>query len=85
MIQQIQNRWNDDGPGNDTDDESDLLLPRRGAHELTGFEILEIVVGDGRNRKYDRRNEQHHQADDANGNVALGAGENFRIIGAAGS
>jgi hypothetical protein len=31
-----------------------------------------------------READQHQQADDANGNVALGTGENLRIVGAAG-
>src|ERR671919_358864 len=34
------------GPGEDTDDKRELLLPRSGLDELAGLEVLQVIVRD---------------------------------------
>ena len=53
LRQQIEYGWNDQRAGDDTDDQRHLLTPWRGADELAGFEILQIVVRDRGDREDD--------------------------------
>ena len=46
MIHQIEHWRNHKRARDYTDDERDLLLPRRGINELTGLKILKVVVRD---------------------------------------
>src|ERR1700743_472008 len=58
MIYEVEHWRNDCSAGNDADDECNLLLPGRGFHELTGLQILEVVVGNAGHRKNHRRYKQ---------------------------
>src|SRR5919106_3626220 len=46
LIYQVEYWRNDDGPGEDTDNKRELLLPRSGLDELTGLEVLQVIVRD---------------------------------------
>ena len=58
MVEQIEDRRNDRGAGDDADDQRHLLLPRRGIDELAGLQILQVVVGDGGRGEHHRGDEQ---------------------------
>src|SRR6266516_3514304 len=49
MIHEIEHRRNHKRARDYTDHERHLLLPRRCIDQLTGLEILQIIVGDGGN------------------------------------
>ena len=46
LIDQIEHRRNHDGAGENTDDQRDLLFPRSRIDQLTGLQILQIVIRD---------------------------------------
>ncbi len=58
VVQQIEDRRDDRGAGDDADDQRHLLLPRRRIDELAGLQILQVVVGDGRDGEHHRGDEQ---------------------------
>ena len=45
VIHQIEHRRNNERACDDTNDQRDLLLPRRRIDQLTGLEILKVIVG----------------------------------------
>jgi hypothetical protein len=47
VIEQIEDRRNDDRPHHDAHDERDLLAPRRCVDELARLEVLQVIVRDG--------------------------------------
>ncbi len=47
-MKQVKDWRRHDRPDNAPDDEGDLLLPGRRAKDLSGFEILEIIIRYGR-------------------------------------
>ena len=64
LIHQVEHRRNDERAGNHPDNERDLLLPRRRIDELTGLEILQIVIcdrGDVENYRCGEKRESHQR------------------------
>ena len=62
MIHQIQHRRNDERTCNHAENQRYLLLPRRRINELTGLEVLEVVVrdrGDIENYRRRKKRERH--------------------------
>ena len=56
--QQVEHHRNHGRAGDDADDQRDLLAHRRGADELSGLQVLQVVVGDRGAGEHDRRDEQ---------------------------
>ena len=54
----LQNRRDNQGSEDHADNERYLLLPRSSADELTGLEVLQVVIGNGGNAKDDGRGEE---------------------------
>ena len=64
-VQELKNRSDGHRAGNDTNCERDLLTPGRSADHASGFQILEIVVRDRRDRHHDRgyeKGQRHGEA-----------------------
>ena len=64
LIDQIEHRRNDDRAGENTDDERDLLFPRRRIDQLAGLQILQVVVrdrGDVENHRGGEKREGHQR------------------------
>ena len=61
--EQVQHRRHDQRAGERADAEHQLLLPRRGADDVTGLEVLQVVAAD-------RRRAAHHRADHDRGDRA---------------
>ena len=51
VIHKIQDRRDDNRPGDNADYQCNLLLPRRRIYQLSGLEILKVVVRDCRDIK----------------------------------
>ena len=64
MVDQVQHRRNHGRARDDTEDQRDLLFPRSCFDQLTGFEILQIVVrdrGDVKNHGGREERESHQR------------------------
>ena len=64
LIHQVEHRRNDERASEHTDDQCDLLLPRRRIDQLTGLEVLQIVVrdrGDVENHRGGEKREGHER------------------------
>ena len=57
-VQEVEDRRDDERAEDDAEDQRDLLPPRRRLDQLAGLQILEVVVGDGRDAEDDRGHEQ---------------------------
>ena len=64
-LQQVERRRHDQRAGNRADGEHHLLAPGRGAHEVAGLEVLQVVAGDAGGAA-------HHRADHDGGHRADG-------------
>ena len=60
-IEQIEDRRDDQGAEDHAEDQRDLLPPGSRADQLAGLQILQIVVGDGRDAKDDGGDEQRER------------------------
>ena len=57
-VEEVEDRRDDDRAEDDAEHQRDLLPPRRRVDQLAGLQILEVVVGDGRDAEDDRGHEQ---------------------------
>ena len=58
ILHEVQNRRNDKRAKNNTDDQSHLLLPRSRVHQLTGLEVLQIIIRNRCNTEDNRGGEE---------------------------
>ena len=57
-VQHVKYGRDDRRAGDHADDQRHLLLPRRRVHQLSGLQVLQVVVGDRRGGEHHRRHQQ---------------------------
>ncbi len=70
-VQEIEHRRNDDGAEDHSEYERELLPPGCRRDELSGFQVLQVVVGNRRHAEDDRRHEQG-EGDQRPGRIGVG-------------
>src|SRR5262249_35612591 len=63
IVEDVKDGRDHQRAGDDADDEGGLLAPRRGGDELAGLQVLQVVVGDHRDRE-DHGGDQEGERDD---------------------